>query len=452
MAHSKVFRRVWQFAWPAILANISVPLLGLVDAAVLGHLSSSEFLGGVAVGTTMLSIIFWAFGFLRMGTTGMIAQARGRRDSVAIARGLLQSVFLAIGIGGILLLGAPLILSLGLPFFYASDSVSAQADVYFTIRMLSAPAVLMNYTLIGWLLGMQKPRYSLLILLLSNILNIVLDLLFVTVWGMATRGAALATVIADYSSLVLGIWLVYRLLPMPVNRKLLCEAIDGRAFYRLLVVNRHLFIRTLCLLSAQAFFTSRGAQLGDDVLAANALLLNFLMLISNGLDGIANAAESLSGEALGQRREDKFRQVLSVTGLCSLVCGVGLTLVFALGGSTMINGLTSIPAVADNARYYLPWLIIMPLVSVWCFWLDGIFIGAMKTRAMQNTTLLASLCVFLPAWYFSKGLGNNGIWLTYTLFMSARSLGLLAVCYYLSCRHKWVSACLHHDTEVVKSS
>ncbi len=427
MSSSKaIYRRVWQFAWPAIISNISVPLLGLVDSAVLGHLPSAEYLGGVAIGATIFSFLFWAFGFLRMGTTGLVAQACGRKDSVALRQWLLQSMALAAMIGIVIMILSPLIIIHALPLFNASAVVSEQTRIYFDIRIFSAPAVLCNYALVGWLLGMQKPRGPLVMLVAANSINIILDLVLVLGLGMATEGAAIATVIADYCSLLLGLLLVsqqLRRMGGAFDWSMLC---DISAFKKLLLLNRHLFVRTLCLLFTQAFFTSRGAQQGDAVLAANALLLNLLMLISNGLDGFAHAAEAMAGEALGQKKVDRFRAVVKATGFCSLLCGLLFMLLFAAGGDLLLGMLTDITVVRDMAQIYLPWLIVMPLIAVWCYWLDGVFIGAVQTHMMQHTTLVATIGVFLPVWYLSQGLGNHGLWLAYSLFMAARSAGLLA--------------------------
>lgn len=436
-AELSLYRKVWCFAWPAIISNISVPLLGLVDSGVLGHLPSSEFIGGVAIAATLFSMLFWAFGFLRMGTTGLVAQAKGREDAQSFRQWLLQSVVLAFVIGLILLAASPWILSLALPMFDTSAAVAAQATIYFQVRILAAPAVLINYALIGWLIGMHKPKGPLMILVVGNGINIVLDLLFVLGLGMETRGAALATVIADYSALVLGFWLVKDILKHEAGCFTRAMMMNLTAFKQLLVLNRHLFVRTICLIGTQAFFTAKGAQLGDDVLAANALLLNFLLLISNGLDGFAHAAEALTGEALGKKDVPVFRNVVSVTGVCSLVCGLLFVLVFGVFGQQMLHWLTSIESVISLASEFMPWLIAMPLVAVWCYWLDGVFIGAVRTDMMQHTMLIATLVVFLPVWYLSLGMGNHGLWLAYTVFMAARGIGLWVVYRWLSKSAGW---------------
>lgn len=430
--------RVWRFAWPAIIANISTPLLGLVDSAVLGHLPSAEYLGGVALGASLFSFLFWAFGFLRMGVTGLVSQSLGHDDKPALGRWLLQSMALALLASLLIMALFPLLITPALDGFKASPAVAEQARLYSEIRILSAPAVVTNYALMGWLLGMQQPRGPLLMLVAANVTNILLDLLLVLGFGLATRGAALATVIADYLAMVLGLLWVLRLAGsqgLVLNWRALR---DLRALRRLLLLNRHLFVRTLCLLFAQAFFMAQGARLGDEMLAANALLLNLLMLISHGLDGFAHAAEALTGKALGQGRLDLFAAVVRVTGYCSLGAGLLFMLAFALGGVRLLGLLTDIPGVAQLAQVYLPWLVVMPLVAIWCFWLDGVFIGAIKTRAMQWTTLVATVFFFIPGWYFSRSLGNHGLWLAYTLFMLARSLGLALVYRRIERRGEWL--------------
>ena len=432
-----IWRRVWFFAWPAIISNISVPLLGLVDSAVLGHLSSPEYLGGVAVAATLFSMLFWAFGFLRMGTTGLVAQARGRQDAQSCRKWLLQSVAFAIVIGLLLIVVSPVIFTYALPFFDASLAVSAQAEIYFSTRVFSAPAVLTNYALIGWLIGMQRPKGPLYIMVLGNAVNIVLDVWFVLGLGMNTHGAALASVIADYLALGAGLWVMLKTLQHTGGEFTRDMLFDVAGLRRLMLLNRHLFVRTLCLLFVQAFFTAQGARMGDDVLAANALLLNLVVMVSNGLDGFAYAAESLTGEAIGRGDRELFAQVIRATGWCSLICGIVFCLVLGLGGRSLLSVLTDIPEVAEQAAVYLPWLVAMPLVAVWCFWLDGVFIGAVRTDMMQHSMLVATILVFLPFWFAFKGFGNQGLWFAYTLFMGARGIGLIWIYRRFSARDEW---------------
>ena len=284
-------RRLWALAWPLMLTNLTVPLLGLVDTAVLGHLESPEYLGAVAVGANLFSILYWTFGFMRMGTTGLAAQAWGKRDNFSQVALLLRSILLATGIGLLLILFHQPLIQTGLSLMNPSDNVTELAAEYAGIRIWSAPAVLCQYTLVGWLIGTQFPRGPMIMLIAANGLNIVLDILFVTVLGWNSRGVAIATVIAEYGAAAIGFLIVLRRMPKGQG---LTKALFGKLedYLRILQVNRYIMVRTIALLLVLAFFTAQGARQGDTILAANAVLITFLLLISNALDGFANAAEA----------------------------------------------------------------------------------------------------------------------------------------------------------------
>ena len=416
-------RRLWALAWPLMLTNLTVPLLGLVDTAVLGHLEDPEYLGAVAVGANLFSILYWTFGFMRMGTTGLAAQAYGRQDREAQAGLLVRSVILAVIIGLTLILVHQPLIRLGLALMNPSPEVTALAGEYAAIRIWSAPAVLCQYTLVGWLIGTQYARGPMLMLIAANGLNIVLDLLFVTGLGWNSRGVAAATVIAEYAAALLGFALVARRLPpdLRLSGALLGTLADYAAILR---VNRYILVRTVTLLLVLAFFTAQGARQGDVILAANAVLITFLMVISNGLDGFANAAEALVGEAVGQGSRRQFGKVCRTALRWSLWGALLFTLAFVLAGPALIGLLTSIPEVRATARDYLPWLWCLPLAAVWGFLLDGIFIGATHTRDMQNTMLASALLVFFPVWWLSTGWGNHGLWLSLILLMLARAVSM----------------------------
>lgn len=419
----KTDRRLWALAWPMMLTNLTVPLLGLVDTAVLGHLDSPQYLGAVAVGANLFSILYWTFGFMRMGTTGLAAQAWGRRDEFAQVALLLRSILLAIAIGLLLILLHQPLISLGLALMNPSERVAALAAEYAGIRIWSAPAVLCQYTLVGWLIGTQLPRGAMVMLIVANGLNIVLDVLFVTGFGWNSRGVAMATVMAEYSAAAVGFRMV--LLRMPAGQRLE-RALFGQVgdYLRILQVNRFIMVRTIALLLVLAFFTAQGARQGDTILAANAVLLTFLLVISNGLDGFANAAEALIGEAVGRNSRRQFRQVFRVAFRWSLWGSVLLTLAFVLGGRFLISLLTGIEEVRTTAWLYLPWLWMLPLASVWGFLLDGVFIGATRTRDMQNTMLFSALVVFLPVWWLTTAWGNHGLWFSLICLMLARAASM----------------------------
>jgi len=409
-----------------MLTNLTVPLLGLVDTAVLGHLDTPEYLGAVAVGANLFSILYWTFGFMRMGTTGLAAQAWGKRDEFAQIALLLRSVLLAIGIGLLLILFHQPLIKLGLTLMNPSERVAALAAEYASIRIWSAPAVLCQYTLVGWLIGTQYARGPMVMLIVANGLNIVLDVLFVTGFGWNSRGVAMATVMAEYSAAAIGFYMVLKRMPdgQGFERALFGQLRD---YLRILQVNRYIMVRTIALLLVLAFFTAQGARQGDTILAANAVLITFLLIISNGLDGFANAAEALIGEAVGRNNRRQFKNVFRVAFRWSLWGSVLFTVAFVLGGRFLIGLLTGIEEVRATAWDYLPWLWMLPLASVWGFLLDGVFIGATRTRDMQNTMLFSALVVFLPVWWLTTGWGNHGLWFSLICLMLARaiSMGLL---------------------------
>lgn len=415
-------RRVWQLAWPMMLSNITVPLLGLVDTAVMGHLPEPRYLAAIAIGGMLFTVVYWSFGFLRMGTTGLVAQAFGREDGDAIRNYLAQSLLIAFLLGAIIFLLRSPITELALTLSGATEEVVSEARRYALIRAWGAPAVLCNFVLLGWFVGNQNTRIPLLLMTLTNLLNIILNLLFVFGLGMRADGVALGTVLAEYASLGLGLWLCRGLLLKTGGQFIAGQLLRWRDYAALFHVNRYLFVRTLLLLFCFAFFTAQGARMGTDIVAANAVLLNFLVLISNALDGFAHATEALAGRALGRRKSKEFYQLISAAALWSLISALGMTLFFWLAGDFVISLLTSIDSVREQAGIYLPWLIAMPLIAVWSYLLDGIFIGTTQVKAMQNTMLFSVLVVFLPLWWLTQPLANHGLWMAMCGMFLARGL------------------------------
>jgi MATE family multidrug resistance protein len=371
-----------------------------------------------------------------MGTTGLAAQAWGRQDEFAQIALLLRSVLLATGIGLLLILFHQPLIHSGLVLMNPSESVAELASGYASIRIWSAPAVLCQYTLVGWLIGTQTPKGPMIMLLTANGLNIVLDVLFVTVMGWNSAGVAVATVIAEYSAAGVGFYLVLKKMPagQAFTRALFGQVSD---YLTILQVNRYIMVRTIALLLVLAFFTAQGARQGDTVLAANAVLITFLLVISNGLDGFANAAEALIGEAVGQRDREQFRRVFAVALRWSLWGSLLFTVVFVLGGKALINLLTGIEEVRQTAGQYLPWLWALPLTAVWGFLFDGVFIGATRTRDMQNTMLLSAAAVFLPVWWLTTSWGNHGLWFALISLMVARALSMGWLCFQHTRHDRW---------------
>ena len=421
-----------------IISNLSVPLLGLVDTAVLGHLDQPVYLAAVAVGSTILSFLYWGFGFLRMGTTGLAAQHVGRQDAYQNRQLAAQSILLALSISVAIVITSPWLTQFGLAMIGSPADSAAAAQSYTQIRLFSAPAVLINYSIIGWLIGQQDSRWPLLITLTTNVLNIALDLLFVIVLKLNSDGAATATVISEYAGCGLALWVLRQRLgqlPGQLNYKKLTKLAD---YQSLLAVNRHLFIRTLTLLACLAFFTAQGASQGVVILAANSLIMQLLMLTSYGLDGFAHAAEALIGKAKGEGEHSLFIDTCQQCGKWSLITALIFTLVYALAGHNMITLLSNIESVVTEASKYLPWLIMLPLISMPAYLLDGVFIGASQSKAMQNAMLFSALAIYLPAWYVSQHLGNHGLWLAFIGFNLARGLTLSILFVRNTRQRRWV--------------
>ena len=417
-------RDVWHIAAPMILSNISVPLLGMVDTGVTGHLESSTYLGAVAIGATIFGFLYTGMNFLRMGTTGIAAQRFGANDNDGLRVSLGQAVIVALLIAFALIAAQRPIGQLAMNLLGPDAAVETHALQYFSIRIWSAPATLANFALIGWFIGLQNARVPLLIFLTINITNIVLDLWFVLSLGMKVDGVALASVIAEYTGLLVGLAFATRALRQRAGQWPLARLFNVRAYAAFFSVNAHLFIRTMSLVFTFGFVTAQGARLGGLFLAANAVLMNLQILTAFGLDGIAHAAEALVGKAVGEKRRDALEQAVRLTLKWSLLFAIGFFVMYIIAGPFMIRLLTDLPDVRETAMRFLPWLIVSPLVSVWSFLYDGVYIGATRAKAMRDIMLMSTIAVFLPAWYLLQGYGNHGLWLAFTLFMASRGIGM----------------------------
>lgn len=415
-------RQVWHIAGPMILANLSTPLLGMVDTAVMGHLSSAHYLGAVAIGSMIFTFVFWGFGFLRMATTGLTAQAYGMADKIKMQAVLVQSFWLALMIAaGLLLLQVP-IRDLALHLVGSSAAVETQASVYFDIRIWGAPATLLNYAIIGWLIGIEASRRALIILLVINLTNIVLDIVFVYGLNMAVGGVALASVIAEYTALAVGLLLLRRYGFGVATFHHARRWTVFKAGFNGLQVHGNFMLRTFILILCFAFFTAQSARQGDLTLAANSVLLNFITFVAFVLDGFANATEVLTGKAAGRRNATALKRAFWLTGLWSVCTALVFVLFYALAGQQIIRLLTSIEPVIRLADNYLIWVIIAPIIGVGSYLLDGLFVGTTRSREMRNTMLFSALGVYLPAWYLLQPLGNDGLWAALLLFLFARML------------------------------
>ena len=416
-------------AWPIILANASVPLLGLVDTAVIGHFGSTADLGALALGALLFNFIYWSFGFLRMSTTGFVAQAAGAGDEAEVRAALLRPLLLGVALGlAVWVLQWPLVAGY-FALMDASAPVAETGTAYFSARVWGAPAALALYALCGALIGLGRSRTLLAVQLLLNGLNAALDVYFAGVLDLGARGIGLGTAVAEWVTCVVAAWLVWRrlrerhrdgepFLPWARIR-------DAARLRRTLAANGDIMIRTLCLLAGFGFFARQGAGLGDATLAANHLLLQLVSFSAFFLDGFAFVAEARVGAAVGARDRALFRRAVRLTSELAGVTAAALAIGLWLAGGVIIGWLTSLPDVAAMAHAYLPWAALYVLLSVAAFQLDGVFIGATGTAQMRNAAVV-SLAVFaLCAWTGANAWGNHGLWAAMVVFVIARAAALL---------------------------
>lgn len=418
------YRQVLFLAIPIILANLTQPLMSAVDTAVAGHLPGAQHLAGVALGSLLFNLIFWAFGFLRMGTTGVVAQYFGAGKTESVLLTISRGVLMAGGLGlMILLLQQPLIHG-GLTLLGASAEAAEQAHLYAQGRVWSAPFALINYVILGWLLGCQRVRVALAIQILINLVNLVAVLSFVHGLGWGVSGIGRATAVADISGTAVGAWLIWRSYRTQIDRTQWAELIETAAMRRLIQINSHIFIRTACLLATMAWFTHLGARQGDALLAANAILLNFLSFTSYGLDGFAHAAETLTGSAVGRRDTKRLTRVIRVCMAWGLLGSLLYALVYAVAGTQLIDLLTDQPDIRTLAKQYLAWAILAPLISMPAYLYDGVFMGATRTRPLMLVMLGCSLAFLALSLALLPWLGNHGLWLSFLIFNALRGVSL----------------------------
>ncbi|WP_426506566.1 MATE family efflux transporter DinF [Serratia proteamaculans] len=432
-------KALWRLALPMIFSNITVPLLGLVDTAVIGHLDSPTYLGGVAVGSMATSFLFMLLLFLRMSTTGLTAQALGAQNPQGLARAFMQPLLLAVLAGAaIVLLRYPLI-ELALKIVGGDGAVLEQARLFLEIRWLSAPAALANMVILGWLLGVQYVRAPVILLIVGNLLNIVLDIWLVMGLGWNVQGAATATAISEYATLLLGLWLSWRVMRIRgVSGPMLRQAWRGN-LRRLLALNRDIMLRSLLLQLCFASLTIFGARLGGEVVAVNAVLMNLLTFTAYALDGFAYAVEAHSGHAYGARDDSQLRKVWRAACRQACLVALGFGLIYAVAGQQIIAALTSLPELRALASHYLPWQVVLPLVGVWCYLLDGMFIGATRGAEMRNSMAVAAAGYGLTLFTLPV-LGNHGLWLALAVFLSLRGLALGWIWHCHRVRGTWFAA------------
>jgi MATE family multidrug resistance protein len=420
-------RTILAIAVPVMVSNVSTPLIGVVDTGVVGQIPDPAYIGAVAVGSLVFTFAFWGFGFLRMATTGLTAQALGARDEPELISVLGRALLIAVAAGlGLILLQWP-IREIAFYLLEGSPEVEALARDYFDIRIWAAPVTLANYALLGWFIGLGRTGTGLFLQLVLNLTNMALDALFVLRFGWAVEGVALGTLLAEMVATVVGLWVASRYeggLEGLVNwdRLLIRDRI-----VRTLSVSGDIMIRSLALVFVFVWFTARGAVQGDVILAANAVLMHFVSVGAYFLDGLAFSAEALVGRAVGAAHRSGLVAAARMTTLWAAGVALSISLVLTLAGSSFIDLLTVDAAARSAARSFLPWAAAAPLLGVWAFQLDGIFIGATRTLDMRNAMLL-STCIFMAAWWVLTPWGNHGLWAALYVHYLAR-VGTLAYFY-----------------------
>lgn len=423
-------REILRLAIPNILSNMAVPLLSAVDTALVGHIEGLHYLGAVALGTMIFNFIYWAMGFLRMGTTGLTAQAFGETDHKQSALVLGRALTVGLSTAALLMLLQYPLADISFYFLATSPEVEKFARSYFHIRILAAPATLSLYALHGWFLGMQNARYPLYLSVFTNVVNIFFSLYFVKVLQLNSDGVAWGTVAAQYCGLIFAGFLFllsYRRFTIYFKLR---QIFDREALKRFIDVNRDIFIRTLCLVFAFTFFTAKSAEMGDEILAANTILMQLWTIMAYGIDGFAFAAESLVGRFIGAKDASRLRKVVKLSFYWALGLGAIFSVIYGLLPEEILQLFTNKPDLVALSMTFVGWTIIAPLINGFCFIWDGIFIGATDGRPLRNSMMFCTFVIFLPIYFLLREpFGNHGLWLAMIIFMLFRGLTLSWMAY-----------------------
>lgn len=415
-------KRILQIAVPSIISNITVPLLGLIDVTIVGHLGAAAYIGAIAVGGMLFNIIYWIFGFLRMGTSGMTSQAYGKHDLDEVARLLLRSVGVGLLIAIILVALQYPIRKLAFTFIQTTEEVERLATLYFRICIWGAPAMLGLYGFAGWFIGMQNSRFPMYIAITQNIVNIAASLCFVYLFHMKVAGVAWGTLTAQYAGFLMALLLWRRYYGGLKKHVAWHEVLKKEAMLRFFQVNRDIFLRTLCLVIVTLFFTSAGAAQGEIVLAVNTLLMQLFTLFSYIMDGFAYSGEALVGKYVGANNRLALYRTVRQLFIWGVGLSTGFTLLYFFGGKSFLGLLTNETSVIREAGNYFYWVLAIPLTGFAAFLWDGIFIGATATRQMFYSMLVASGSFFLIYYSLHEWMGNHALWLAFIVYLSLRGI------------------------------
>ena len=415
-------REILHIAIPSIVSNITVPLLGLIDAAIVGHLGAASYIGAIAVGGMLFNIIYWIFGFLRMGTSGMTSQAYGQKDEAETMRILARSFLIGLVIALALIILQYPIERIAFTFMKATPEVERLASLYFRICIWGAPAVLGLYSISGWCIGMQNSRFPMYVAITQNIVNILASLLLVYGFGMKIEGVAIGTLVAQYSGLLMVILLWGSHFKQRLTYVHLRTLLNQEAIRRFFQVNRDIFLRTLCLVAVTTYFTSAGAKQGEVVLAVNTLLMHFFTFFSYIMDGFAYAGEALAGKHIGANDRPALRQTVHLLFVWGIGLSIAFTLLYGIGGKAFLGLLTNEQSVIAASTIYFYWILAIPLAGFAAFLYDGIFIGATATGLMLRAMFVASVAFFGIYFGCREQIGNHALWLAFITYLALRGI------------------------------
>ena len=421
-------REILKIALPAIVSNITVPLLGLIDVTIVGHLGAASYIGAIAVGGMLFNMIYWIFGFLRMGTSGLTAQAFGAEDHTATAAALYRSLYIGTALSLLLIVLQYPIRQLAFFFIDASPEVQRYATTYFHICIWGAPAVFGLYSFTGWFIGMQNSRYPMYLAIAQNVINIGASLLFVYGFGMKVEGIALGTVLAQYAGLLLAVAFYLNHYHHDREKMNLHTLLEHHAMKRFFSINRDIFLRTVCLVSVTVFFTSTGAAYGDVLLAVNTLLMQLFTIFSYIMDGFAYAGEALTGKEIGARNQHALLVTVRHLFGWGIGMSVGFTLLYGIGGEAFLGLLTNEQTVIAASSQYFYWVLAIPFCGFMAFLYDGICIGATATRIMLQSMIVAVAAFFITYYGFHGAMGNHALWLSFIIYLTLRGIMQMILC------------------------
>lgn len=413
-------KQVFKLALPSIISNITVPLLGIIDLTIVGHMGDVIYIGAIAIGTMIFNVLYWLFGFLRMGTSGMTSQALGRRDLTEAMRLLVRSLTISTAIAATFIVFQLPIRWMALSIMQPTEQIAEQAAIYFSICIWGAPAMLGLYGLTGWFIGMQNTRTPMLVSIFQNIVNIVASVTFVFGFGMKIQGVALGTLTAQWTGFLLALYFWKRYYGRLAEYNWKDDLFKRSTMVRFFAVNRDIFIRTLFLVGVNFFFISAGSRQGAIILSVNTLLMTLFTLFSYVMDGFAYAGEGLSGKYYSAANKLAFDRVYNSLFAWGAIMAVAFTLVYAVGGNGFLMLLTNEAVVVQSAEAYFWWAVMIPIVSVSAFVYDGIFIGLTATRGMLVSSVISALVFFALYLALQSYLGNHALWLAFIVYLGLR--------------------------------